>query len=344
MNQFKISYIYFLFFFLAAPASFAQDDCSVLLKQAEKFYEEGAIDSISLQLDPCMKRGFSRDEKIKAYRLIILVHLFKDNIFEAEQYMLGLLRLEPEYEVNRSIEEPEFITLFDSFQTSPLWSYGLYGGVNFADISTVEEYGVNNLNMESGLKNSSGLSYQFGIRYSRFLLKKIDLIIGLQFAQNKYKTVKSQFDFSVVNYEERQTRVSMPVTVSYDLNNKKIKPFIRAGFSVGYLINSKATVIRSYSDNSHAEIKGSDVALLKFRNPVNLWAVAGAGLKYKVKRGSIVLDLKYNIGLFNQVKTKSRYDNSELVYKYYYIDNDFRINNLAISVGYVFLFYKPEKK
>ncbi len=344
MSVIKNLYILLFCFFLTGNVLCAQDDCSVILKQAEKLYDDGEIDSIPFLLEPCIKSGFSHDEKIKAFRLIILINLFKDNRTEAENYMLKLLRLEPEYSVNRSIEEPEYLTLFDSFQTSPLWACGLYGGVNFTDISTIEEFGVNNLNLQSTLKSSSKMSYLFGIKYSRFVYKKIDFVVSLQFAQNKYVSTKSLYDFAVINYQETQTRISMPLTVSYELNKKKIKPYIRAGLSIGYLLNSKATVIRSYSDNSHAEIKGTDVALKDFRNPVNVWILAGAGLKYKVKRANIVFDLKYNIGLFNQVKTKARYDNVELIYKYYYIDNDFRINNFAVSIGYNYLFYKPEKK
>lgn len=321
----------------------AQEDCSVLLKQAEKFYEEGAIDSIASLIEPCLRSGFNQKEKLQAYRLFVLINLYKDNRVEAEQYMLKLLNYEPEYEVNRSIEEPEFLSLFDSFQTSPLWAYGFYAGVNFANIITTEEYGVNNLNKPSTLKNSSGVSYHFGLKYNRFLYNKVELNIGFQFAQNKYKNTKTEFDFSHVSFEETQTRLSFPIAISYDLKTGKIKPFIRAGISFGYLLNSKALVIRSYTDNSHAEVKGAEVDLKEFRNPFNIWAIIGTGLKYKVKRGNIFLDIKYNFGLFNQVKSSTRYDNSELIYKYYYIDNNFKINNLSISIGYMYLFYKPEK-
>lgn len=338
-------YIYLiLFFFLISPGlTKAQQDCSVILKIAEKFYDDGTIDSIAGLIEPCMQSGFNQKEKLQAYRLFVLINLYKDKHTEAEYYMQKLLNYEPEYEVNRSIEEPEFLSLFDSYQTSPIWAYGFYAGVNFASISTTEEYGVNNLNIPSALKSSSGFSYHFGLKYNRFLYNKIELNIGLQFARNKYKNTKSEFDFTNISFEETQTRLSTPFTVSYDLKQGKIKPFIRAGISFGYLLDSKANVIRSYNDNSHAEIKGTAVELKKFRNPFNIWAIAGAGLKYKVKRGNIFFDVKYNLGLFNQVKSDTRYENTELIYKYYYIDNNFRINNLSLSIGFMYLFYKPEK-
>lgn len=344
MNFNKTKYlILILFLFASYGLSKAQDDCSVHLKQAEKFYEDGAIDSIAPLIEPCMRSGFNQKERIQAYRLFVLINLYKDKHTQADSVMLKLLYYDPEYEANRSIEEPEFLYLFDSFQTSPLWAYGFYMGVNFSNILTTEEYGVNNLNAPSLLKSTSAMSYHFGIKYNRFLMKKAELNIGLQFAQNKYKNTKTEYDFTNISFEETQTRLSLPLTISYDLNSNKIKPFIRAGISFGYLLDSKAKVIRSYTDASHAEIKGTDVELKKFRNPFNIWAIVGGGLKYKVKRGNIFLDLKYNIGVFNQVKADERYNNTELIYKYYYIDNNFKINNLSISLGYMYLFYKPKK-
>ncbi|MBI5219339.1 MAG: PorT family protein [Bacteroidia bacterium] len=320
----------------------AQVDCSLILKQAEKLYEDGAIDSIPRLLDSCMNSGFNKKEKLQAYKMFILINLYRDRQVEAEKYMFKLLALDPEYEANRSIEEPEFLSLFDNFLTSSVWACGVYGGVNFSNIRTIEEYGVHSLNEPSTLKSASAMSYQFGLKYNRFLYKNIELNIDLQFAQNKYKVTRSIFNFTNISFTETQTRLSIPLTATCDLGTKKIKPYARLGFSVGYLLNSKAIVVRSYSDNSHAEVKGSEMDLKNFRNPFNIWAIGGIGLKYKVKHGNIFFDARYNLGVFNQ--SKSRYDNQELIYKYYYIDNNFTINNLSVSLGYVYLFYKPMKK
>jgi hypothetical protein len=40
----------------------------------------------------------------------------------------------------------------------------------------------------------------------------------------------------------------------------------------------------------------------------------------------------------------NRYSNRELVYQFGYVDNDFRIDNFSISVGFEKSFYKPRKK
>lgn len=339
-----IKNIFLLFFFLLiVHKSFAQKDCSVLLKDAEKLYIEGAIDSIPKLIDSCFRNGFTRKEKIQAIRLYALINLYNDRNMEAENYMLNILKLDPEYEVNKSIEEPEFVLLYNDFVTYPVWAYGFYGGLNFSDIRIIEKYGVENINTSS-IENFMDYGFQFGLKYNRNIVKGMELNLDLQFAQNKYTIERSSLDFSLTSFSESQLRLSVPVSITYEIGAKKLKPFIRLGSSVGYLLSSKATVVRSYSDNSHAEVKGSDVDLTKFRNGINAWLICGAGIKYKVPRGNIFLDLRYNYGLLSQTRTETRYENSELIYKYYYIDNDFTISNISLSLGYVYLFYKPKKR
>ena len=46
----------------------------------------------------------------------------------------------------------------------------------------------------------------------------------------------------------------------------------------------------------------------------------------------------------NNVDLDNRYANDELVYQYGHVDNDFRMDNFALSFGYTKAFYKPRKK
>ena len=75
--------------------------------------------------------------------------------------------------------------------------------------------------------------------------------------------------------------------------------------------------------------------------------MAGAGINYKVKKGNVFLDLRYNYGFQNIVKTEQRYQNdlnNDLLYRYYYLDDDFKLNNFAFTIGYAYNIYKPVKK
>jgi hypothetical protein len=48
--------------------------------------------------------------------------------------------------------------------------------------------------------------------------------------------------------------------------------------------------------------------------------------------------------LLNSVNMENRYSNRELVYQFGHVDNDFRIDNFSLSVGFEKSFYKPRKK
>ena len=72
--------------------------------------------------------------------------------------------------------------------------------------------------------------------------------------------------------------------------------------------------------------------------------VAGAGVLIKMNYNYLSLDLRYRGGLNNVVDESGQYQNNELLYRYGYVDDYKRLNNLAITVGFVKPFYKPRKR
>lgn len=321
-----------------------QADCSVKLKQCEKYYNDGNIDIIPSILDSCMKFGFSKKEKIQALKLKILIALYQDNFPEADENMLKLLTIEPEYEINKAIEEPEFVDLFENFQTSPVYSFGFIGGANRAQMQSTEKYGVYNTNNGYSDQYLPAYSYHFGIKGNMYLTSKMELNSELIFGQQKFSKKESFFGFSQVLYKETQTFISLPISVRYDLTKTKIKPFLRVGVCPNLLLNSTSTLIRSYTDNSHADIKGTEIDLSPYRNKFDISVFGGIGVKYKIKRGNISIDIRYHQFLMNPVKDSERYANSENIFKYYYLDDNFLLSRVELSLAYVYLIYKPEKK
>ena len=73
----------------------AQEGCGFVLKRAEKLYEEGVIEAIPQLLENCMKKGFTKEEKIRAYKLLILTNLYEDRQNKADKLMLELIKFEP---------------------------------------------------------------------------------------------------------------------------------------------------------------------------------------------------------------------------------------------------------
>ncbi|HBS88364.1 MAG: hypothetical protein A2W91_17395 [Bacteroidetes bacterium GWF2_38_335] len=339
----KLLIIAFLFIGFAG-ALHSQQNCAVILKEAEKMFDNGVIENVPALLDECLKNGFSKDEKIRAYRLIIISYLFDDKKDKAEEYMLKMLKLEPEYEINQSVDPSEFISLLDKYRTLPVYSLGVFGGVNYSAIRVTQIYGVNNVSNTAYEYNSSGMGYQFGIRVNRYIYKGFEASAEFGLAQSNYEYIDSLYDYAVVSFDEKQTRIDIPISFTWQLELKKIKPFVRVGFNNSLMLNAFGTSVRRYTDNSHRDITGSDIGLDEFRSKYNASVIGAIGAKYKIKRGHLFLELRYMYGLMNQVNENNRYSSPELIYKYYYIDDDFTLNNYMLSFGYMYSFYKPKKK
>src|SRR4030042_613026 len=102
----------------------AQDDCSKTLQEARNRYDLGMIDEIPKMLAPCMQEGFTRTQRIEAYKLLILAYLFDDDQFDAEKTMFEFLKKFPEYQIMPN-DPVEFIHLFESYRTTSEFSFGI---------------------------------------------------------------------------------------------------------------------------------------------------------------------------------------------------------------------------
>lgn len=353
-NYFKTKSLKYFFLFLIfglfnSILGLAQD-CVFKLQEAEKLYSQGLIEQIPELLNPCINKGLSKEDRLQAYKLIVISYLFDDNQEEAENSMLGFLKLFPEYEVSPT-DPVEFVYLFESYSNIPVYSFGISGGLNFSNVFLKEQYGTHNLNQSRNEYNSSGFGYQVGIKINRHIVDKLEFNFELLFKQNKFENLVYIPNLDYIEYNEgsiieTQTRFEMPLSFTYDFEYGKFKPFLRAGFSVGYLSNVNGKIIRKFIDDSqNADVKGPNINLQEHRKQVNYRGIIGGGIKYHIPKGYVMFDIRYNLGLSNQVKPENRIiSNSEQIWKYHSIDNNFTLNDVSLSFGYVYLLYKPKRK
>ena len=57
----------------------------------------------------------------------------------------------------------------------------------------------------------------------------------------------------------------------------------------------------------------------------------------------MTFDFRYAGGLSNIVDEEGQFSNSNLLYKFGFVDDDKRVNSWMLSVGYVYPLYKPRK-
>jgi len=324
---------------------FAQFDCSQNLKNAQKQYDEGIIEKVPSTLENCLY-SYSGEEKQQAYKLIIMSYLFDDNDKQADRYAVKLLTLNPDYKTNPVSDPKEFTQLLESFRTLPVNSMGLFGGVNKTQINVIQPYGLDNVSESKGTYNTKNISgYQLGARFNFFLFNNCELSAEMMVANNKFQYTQKMFGTTKLTFNESENWLQIPLSLTYDFGKGRTKLYIRGGYSYGLLVGASSTQNRTYFGNvTLANVDGPAEDLTQLRRKNNSWALAGVGLKIKLKKAHLFFETRYNYGLQNVVNTSKRYENSELLFKYYYLDNDFYINNLMFSVGYMYSFYKPKKK
>lgn len=330
-----------LFFSVTLLSVDAQEECSTVLSKAQKLYDAGVIEQIPKMLQPCIESGFTSEEKLQAYKLIIMSYVFDNNTQKAETAMLDFLNRYPEYEILPA-DQAEFIQLFKTYRTLPIASFGIILGTNISNIRTIKLYVDPKT---KGSYSTSGFMFQAGVSYKRYIIDKFDINLEGLYVQSSYQYNRDSITASnTQSFTETQKRIEIPLTLIYYLYTfNKFIPYIRTGLNFTYLLNSSASISRTASGSSKPFID-PNVSLVDNRIPFQVMLVFGAGISYKLKRSDISLDIRYNLGFKNQVIENNRYINLDPHTTFLYIDNDFNYDNLYFSLSYAYKFYKPEKR
>lgn len=329
---------------------FGQNDCANSLRNAERFYESGLLEEVAPLLQPCLP-SFNKTQKQQAYRLLILSYLYEDKQAKADSLMFKLLQLNPEYTTSQQLDPPEFIELHKSYKTLPSFSIGAYAGTNFSSVNVINSFGVHNTENSEEKYISDGFGLQLGGYISKYLFSRVQINGGLRICNNKFTYINKNFlgysendGFTSLKLDETDTKIEFPILFEYSFLSKNFQPKLILGGTGGYLLQSQADLERYYTDNIHQTETSSSINILKHRERLQLNITAGFGASYKIKSGNLNFNVLYNKGLENAVVPKERYDAGELIYVYYYVDDDFKLNNLMINFGYSYSFYKPKKR
>ena len=324
-----------------------QEDCIFKLQEAEKLYTQGLIEDIPQLLEPCIKRGLSKEDKLQAFKLVILSYLFDDNQEEAEREILNYIKQYPEYEITPA-DQTEFVYLFESYNPVPVYSFGGSVGSNLSLISLLEPFGTENLGDFTGDYIPSGMGLQGGLFVDRYLKKNWRLSVELFYSQNIFKYNDILYDFGSIDYIETHTAIQLPLTVTYSfLTEKKWNPYLRAGFGTSLLLDAKSTITRDYVETGSlqfTEIKASDFNIKNNTESLHYWTILGGGVKYKITHSYLFFDVRLNYGLNNIIKNRLDENGQELIFKYFFEHDDFKLNNLSFSLGWAYTFYKPQKR
>jgi hypothetical protein len=323
--------------------AYGQSTCAQTLRLAQSIYEQGRLHELPHLLEGCLNNtneGFSDAEKVNAYKLLTLTYIYLEEPVKADEMMLALLRTETEFKVNDAVDPAEFVALYKTFRTYPIYRVGGKLGAIAAQPSVISA--------DYADDGQSEYSYNFG--FSATIASEIPLARKLR----KF-TINPELSLQVLSFNklaekadtarntpatETQTWISLPVSIQYKVHENAISNvFISAGLSADYLLSSTTKIISNRRGSS--PVPEDNISLQ--RNKFNSGLLLSAGLKRKIGKGFLIAEVRYKLGLQPMSTKQDTYANSVLVFDYKFVDGVFKMNTLSVSVGYLINRYHPKK-
>jgi hypothetical protein len=320
--------------------------CTQQLIMAEDAFTKGQIEKVSGMLSSCLEKGFTKDEKKRALRLITLCHLYYNQDTAAALSMLHMLRNFPEYKIDPALDPAEFVTLYKTFRTRPLFIVGIKGGLGMANLYKIKNFNDLNSGIFKGsytLKNP----YCVGLSVETPLLEQLSVVYEFYYRNFQYSFHNMPISYTTIDMKETDAGLDIPLMFQYNVLKKNIIPYINAGVSLSYLLSAKANFTRNDKDGE--QVRGPfvyETDLTSQRERFN-WAMTfGAGVRVKnvISNGYVTLDLRYSRYFRNQINPDNRGSDPKITYDFLYTDNALKIENFSILLGFKIPIYVPKQK
>jgi hypothetical protein len=317
----------------------AQINCTEQLRQAERRFDEGLLDEIPMMVKPCMASGFTKEEKVNAYKLLIQTYLYNDNKHLADEEMHRFLKDFPDYKILQT-DSKEFVNLYKTYRTEPIMRIEPYLGGNYSMPYLYEYYGVGDLN-KNVPEYTSNFGVTAGVNYTNKLTKDMDWSVGLSMHYTRVGYFYQVFDHTYLDGTYTQMHAAMPVSTRYYFSLNSVKLFAKVGFEAAYLIQSKNNLVRGF--NAGGDNIVGDINLTNYHKRIDLRPHFGVGFSPRFGNVNLIVDGGFKMGTIIPVDPTLRYSNNELFEKFYFIEDKWIFNHLFINVAYVFSVYKPVK-
>lgn len=346
--------LFFGLLVIIASESWAQQSsCAQTLRLATSTYEQGRLHELEGILANCLQNtvtGFTKEERVAAYKLLTQAYIYLEEPVKADDAMLKLLQTDHYFEVNKEVDPAEFVALYKTFRTRPIYRIGAKLGANASQPNVV--YSETAAELSEGSKYSYGIGLLFGASADVPLSNEDMTLHGeLLYIQKKFEVTQirdrglSEEGVPLTNElqgVESQSWISLPLTFEYRLADKKYNPYVAGGFALDYLISDELNgqVIRT-GENL---IQESSYDFISNRKKFNASALLAAGIKVAMGGGYFVAEVRYSYGLTSVNDTEAAFANEKANWLLPYADPVFKVSSLMVSGAYVFNMFKPKKK
>lgn len=319
--------------------------CAQTLRLATSTYEQGRLHELPELLKNCLNSGFNKQEKVSAYKLLTLSYIYLEEPELADDAMLKLLQTDHYFQINEAVDPAEFVALYKTFRTTPIYRFGGKSGAITAQPNVAESEKIT----EGESKYKRGYGFTFGLVSEIPITNRLTLNPELYFQltnfnfENKYEVTQGEFSTSAF---QKLTYLSLPLAVQYSLlddRNGKAKfiPYISAGLAIDYLLDGSVRAEKKRS--GFQAVESASFTVSSQREKLNISPIVGAGAKVKAGGGFVIAEFRYKYGLSAVNNKSTQFDNPDLVFNYHYVDSIFKLNSLSFTLGYVHNIFNPKK-
>ena len=335
-------------------------NCAQTLRLAVSSYDQGRLHELPGLLKKCLSEpnGFSIADKVTAYRLLTLSFIYLEEPEQADSTMILLLQTDHFYEPNQAVDPAEFIGLYKTFRTKPVFSWGIKGGGNLTQPNITSNYYIGG-NAKGNGQTTGQLGIQAGGVFEKALfqgwkkskLQNFTLAPEILYVTRSIDYTNTPFlPYPPANANtqtdlkapESQVWFELNVMLQYKLKPKsKFNPFVEIGPGIG-LLSSSSIAANTTRGTTGNVVSGTNVDVTNSYKQLVYSVIAGVGGRYRVGSLYITAELRYQYGLINIVNEATRY-NSELALDYAGVMNDYTINNIGAVFGASIPVFRPQK-
>jgi hypothetical protein len=322
-----------------------QADCSQSLIEAERAYYTGRLSGVPEILSACLSEGFSKEQRVEAYKLIALSSMFSRDYKSADSSLVLLLKLSPEFEPGPQ-DPPELQKRLEKIGVRPSIGFAVNAGTYMPIIKLTEVYNLRDT--PSDVKYQSSLGWQAGISASYHFTKHWMIESGFEWQSFALK-ITNEDDLVETRMEETQGRRQITLASGYSHKWKGITGQFLVGVALHKLISANSSLYRlervSLTSDEIIYREQLDFSNLDHRLDHEFRPFALVRLAPTTKsRFKFSLFMRYELGLSNQ--TESRYfegigfSGVQQGLAFDWIEDDFRISFFSIGISLTKQFHR----
>lgn len=320
----------------------AQNHCNtVILLATEKYNQQEFAEAVKL-LHTC--NSSFKSEIAASARLAAKCYLAMHKDTLAFHQAEKLIAANPNYTPSPLEDDADFLKLLKKVDKIPRISFGITTSLN----STSTPYVFNTFQLEKNItktyaaqkKNKNILGIQVNYGFNKHLLLSSGIMYSdMGYSVQNYVPTDNANEYMLVNYSESLNYMQVPLTIKYaitPLYKIRITPYF--GLTSFFLVRSRYSANREFYFNTPPVITNiadyQNIENNNARNSTVFYTNTGISVGWAFKNSILSAEMGYQKALSNLNNPNQRIDNTVLAYQFYYIEDDFALNNKYATITY----------